>query len=38
LSFQDAELDRSSLRETLAQLEAIVTASPVRGSLNGPSD
>lgn len=38
LSFQDAKLDRSSLRETLAQLEAIVTAFPVRGSLNGPSD
>lgn len=38
LSFRPAEIDRSSLRETLAQLEAIVDAFPVRGSLNGRPD
>jgi hypothetical protein len=34
LSFKDAEIDRPSLHETLAQLEAIATAFPVRGNLN----
>jgi len=36
LSFRPAEIDRSSLRETLAQLEAIVDAFPARGRLNDP--
>ncbi len=36
LSFRPVEIDRSSLRETLAQLETIVDAFPARGRLNDP--
>ncbi len=37
LSFRPTAIDRSSLRETLAQLEAIVDAFPARGRLNDRS-
>ena len=37
LSFKAAEIDRSSLRETLAQLEAIVDGFPARGRLKEPA-
>ncbi len=37
LSFKAAEIDRSPLRETLAQLEAIVDGFPARGRLKEPA-
>jgi len=34
LSFANVEIDRSFLRDALEQLDAIVTAFPLRGNLN----